>query len=498
MRNHAFICQISEEDWLVSRKIGFYGNREGTKRHGKICFFDNGSPTIQSIIEDLVGIQKLDSVFFHVIKTAEGESSIHGVYQVRNEPFYNDVRVWKSSPHFVFPYRFCFKPHPEHIELCVHDASILVSEFYAAIENGKISSIPTLEREVRGAAHAVKTISREDAEQIIRLLYRSFPNRRIKQPIDFKPVHFKNMSPLRDHIVRIGEIEYAVKALVAYELGRENPDFIQHIPACRNIEYDFLIETFIGQTIRKPVDLLCIGTKDSGKIVTTIEAKTDRAEIEHLVQVLKYQEVFKTRNVDRGSLSYQYSSCLLAKRFHQELGQYVSARNLYVPREEVILLKYAPSTDGKHATFTSLALRRPSMLPSEPFPRIRTDGVDISLDPAGFYSELGKGMPARVDLEFDSSEENIIILQRYYSHNNRKMNLGAVLVYVLDGECTDELFVKFMDRLHREALKFQGDFMAVEPVVIAEDYDNSVAFFIKEYNRYETRAGKQPISAYSY
>jgi len=497
MPNHAFICQISEEDWLLSREIGFYGNREGSERRGGIRYFDSGSPTVQSIIEDLIGMRKGDLVFFHVIKTAEGESSIHGVYQVRDEPFYNDVRIWKSSSHFVFPYRFCFEPHPEHTELCKYDVNILVSEFYAAIENGDIRSISTLEREVRGAAHAVKTISREDAEQIVKLLYRSFHNRRLQRPVNFKPRQFKNVSPLRDHIKRIGEVEFAVKALVAYKLGREDPALIRLIPACRNTEYDFLIQTFIGQTIRKPVDFLIIGYKDSSKKVTTIEAKKDRAEIEHLVQLLRYQEAFKIRNADKGALAYEYSSCLLAKRFEQELIQYVSTRNLYVPWEKIILLEYTPSHNGRDATFNTLTLRRPTVLPSKTFPKTKVDVADSRSDPEGFYSELGKDIPTKINLEFLSSEGNFILLRKYYSPNKVKAILSHVLIDVVDGKCTDKEFVEFMDRLHREVLKFQGNFMAVEPILIAEDYDNLVAFFIDKYNTYETRAGKQPISAYS-
>ena len=158
MKQRAFICQISEKDWLVSREIGVYGNREGSEREGKIRYFDSGSPTIQSIIEDLIGMRKGDLIFFHVIERAEEESSLHGVYRVREEPFYNNkVRLWKSNPKLIYPYRFCFEPHPEHIELCKYDANIPVSEFYMSIESRDVRSIFTLEREVRGAAHAVKT-----------------------------------------------------------------------------------------------------------------------------------------------------------------------------------------------------------------------------------------------------------------------------------------------------------------------------------------------------
>ncbi len=260
MRGRAFLCQISEDDWSISRVIGVYGNREGSERKGKVQYFDDTSPTVQSIVEDLVGMRKGDLVFFHVLRKNE-ESSIHGVYRVREEPFFNEQRLWKSE-NFIYPYRFCFEPHPEHITLCKYDASIAVNQFYASVEIGEIRLIVTLEREERGAAHAVKMVAREDAKKIIETLYREFPTRRLEKPLKFEPLKISGPH-LRNYIKRVGEIEFALKAVVAYKLGQEDPDFTCFIPACRNGQYDFLIQTFIGQTIRRPVDLVCIGYHNS-------------------------------------------------------------------------------------------------------------------------------------------------------------------------------------------------------------------------------------------
>ena len=66
-------------------------------------------------------------VFFHTIKSKEGESSIHGVYRIFSEPFYEENSLWKSSPYFEYPYRFLFEPHPDYKDLCDHDSSILVT-----------------------------------------------------------------------------------------------------------------------------------------------------------------------------------------------------------------------------------------------------------------------------------------------------------------------------------------------------------------------------------
>jgi len=496
----AFICQVSEIDWLLSRKIGVYGNREGSERDGNIVYFDRtrkGDEIIQSIIEDLIGMRKGDIVFFHVVKTAEGESLIHGIYKVREEPFYNDKeKFWKSSPHFSYPYRFCFEPHPDHVELCKYDASVSVSEFYRSIENRDIRSILTLEREVRGAAHAVKKIMMEDAEVIEKLLYRDFYYRHIEEPIDFQPIQMQ-MEPLKNHIRRIGEIEFAIKAFAAHELGRRSQSLIQFIPACKNSEYDFLIESFIGQTTRKPTDILCISSS-AEKAVTIMEVKTDQARMDDLVQSLNYLELFKLRNLDRGSLNYKMSVCLLAQRFHPELVNYVSLRNNFLPWEETILLKYMPTQNGKTATFALQGLPKPQFTRLKTYPRINIieESSQISSDPSRFYAKLDKKIPPRAHLELLSFQENVIILQKYYIDGGKKTALGHVLIYVIRGKCAPEDFVKFLNLIHKEVNIFEGDLKAVEPVIIAEDYDDLVNFFIEEYNKYETHARRQPISAF--
>lgn len=491
----AFICQISEVDWQVSRRIGVFGNREGSDRRGEVKYFKSGSSTVQSIIEDLIGMRKGDLVFFHVIATAQGESTVHGVYRVREEPYYNKKKkLWTSSTDFVYPYRFGFEPHPSHVKLCKYDANILVSEFYTAIENRKIRSVLTLEREERGAAHAVKNITREDAKEITRLLYRDFPTQRLQQPVAFKPSKM-HMSPLRNYIERIGEIEFPIKALVAYELGRKNRNLTRYIPACTATEYDFLIETFVGQTTRRPVDILCIGTKGSETLATIIEFKKEDADINCLVQALKYLETFRIRNVDRGSLTYKMSACLVAQKFEEELIRYVSARKLVIAWEEVVLLKYTPTPNAKDATFKTEPLLKPTVLSARTYPKVKIDSSQAHTNPEAFYAAFGKKKAPKTKIEFKSSEKNVTILQKHYL-KKQQIYLSNVLIYELPGKCAIKEFTEFMNRLRIEAESLQGDYMVVEPVLVAEDYDTLIGFFIEQYNKYETRARRQPISAY--
>lgn len=101
----AFICTISESDWETARKMGVYGNRrykEGTANELRDI-------QIQSIIRDLISMKEGDFVFFHI----RGKQTIHGVYEVREEPFYEENKIW-NDPLEIFPFRFLFKPHPKY------------------------------------------------------------------------------------------------------------------------------------------------------------------------------------------------------------------------------------------------------------------------------------------------------------------------------------------------------------------------------------------------
>jgi hypothetical protein len=266
------------------------------------------------------------------------------------------------------------------------------------------------------------------------------------------------------------------------------------------MKYDFLIQNYIGQTIRRPVDFVCIGYGSSEKIITIIEAKKDIAELDHLVQLLNYQEVFRIRNVREDRLNYRFSPCLLAKRFQPELIKYCSLRNMFIPWEEIILIAYTPISGGADATFTVQTLPKPS----SPFfatyspPKIKTDISQIHSDPQKFYSLLGKRMAPKTGIEVLSLERDVIVLRKYYQANGLKSTptLGYVLIYTVAGKCEVGKFIEFMRCLYEKVKDYKEKFMAIEPILIAEDYDKLVTLFIEQYNKHETQAMRQPISYY--
>jgi hypothetical protein len=496
----AFICQISENDWLVSREKGIYGNREGSEREDEVVFFaktPRGEGTIQSIIEDLIGMRKDDLVFFHVIARQSGESSIHGVYSVTEAPFYNDTtEIWKTSTHFVFPYRFCFGPHAEHTELCENDVNIGLSEFYRMIESRRLRSISTLERESRGAAHSVKKISLDDALEITRALHGAF-HLKEGDPVKFKPIDIAPKQPLSQHIRRVGRIEFAVKALAAHRLALRDPELVKHIPACRE-RYEFLIETFVGQTARKPTDIFIECNRDGKTAVTILEAKVDLANMMDLAQALKYQEIFKLRNIDRGSLGYNMSTCLLAQRFDKDLISYSFTRNRVLPHEEVVLLKYVPNKNGTNAEFLNQKLELLESGKNNAYRVISSKAPlpDLSSDPSKFCSIFAeKRFSSRTSLELKSHENNTIILRKFYADKDERTCLSHILVHDVQGCCGVPELREFMSLVKKET-GCQGHFIVVEPMLLASDYDDEAELFIANYNACDTQTGRHPISAY--
>ena len=339
----AFLCSISERDWEITRIKGIYGNKAGTIREGSYKLF---SPSTQySIIRDLAGMKKGDLIFFHVIRK-NSPSTIHGVYIVREEPFYNEDKVWKDSKE-RFPYRFLFEPHPKFEHLTKYDAYVEVIDLYELIEQRKIWTLATLENEVNIEARSVRKIEESrEAKEIIRILYRDFNHNKLSHRVLFKPIIQKGV-PIRKKIKDIGRYENAVKALLMYLLGEKDRSIIKIFGDV----IDFMNEVFIAQTTRKSIDILCIsGGNENNKIYTIVEVKTGKCDERSLSQVLYYMDLFKRRgimNLEKDIIV----GCLLGKDFSTRVIKYSRQRNLHRVNGRLILVQYIPNNDGNDAKF---------------------------------------------------------------------------------------------------------------------------------------------------
>jgi len=345
----SFICAISERDWQISRAQGIYGNKAGRVRQGEYREF---RPTTRySIIRDLVGMRKGDKVFFHVLAES-GPSRVHGVYVVREPPFYDTTRVW-NDPYEVFPYRFLFEPHPTYSYLCSQDANVQVVDFYELIEQRRIWSLATLENEMNIEARSVRKIEDgQEAKEILRLLHRDYRHRRVGSSIGFSPIPLpSSFVPLRECIQHIGRYENAIKGLLMHKIGQQDPSIADIMGPVS----DFMNEVFIAQTTRKTIDILCVGSYEaSSRKYIICEVKTDRCRSSSLSQLLYYMDLFTRKDlVDiRADVVV---GCLIGRRFDADVLDFSLKRNAHGVNGSIMLIQYNPTQDGKDAYFEEIA-----------------------------------------------------------------------------------------------------------------------------------------------
>lgn len=334
----AFICTLSENDWETTRKQGIYGNRlykEGTKNR-------LGDVQVLSIIRDLISLKENDAVFFHI----RGKRTIHGVYKIKGSAYYDEEKIWENDIE-LFPFRFLFEPFPQYGYLAEYDANIDVHSLYEFIDKGEIKSLVTLENEQNIEARGVRKILKEDAELITKLLHRDFKRRKSTKQTEFESYTLKqNIIYLKDRIYKVGRIENAIKAIFMHELSF-NLEFIRELFNDKKInlhDIDFINEFFIAQSTRKSVDIYCLYRN----VHLLVEAKTKKANVKNLKQVLYYRDVLFQRPW-LNPQSEKINVMLIAKDFPAELIQ--SVKRLNEVNNGIKLMRYKPVNDEKWGQF---------------------------------------------------------------------------------------------------------------------------------------------------
>lgn len=330
----AFICSISPRDWPIAVTKGVYGNKY-KKRNSNKPLRD-----VQqlSIIRDLTAMRKGDLLFFHVID----EKTVHGVYRVTKEPFFDETIIWKDK-YELFPYRFTFEPHPKYSSLCEYDANIEVHSLYEIIDKGEIQSLVTLEFERNIERRSVRRIIENDAKKMVNLLLRDFRKRQQKKKIAFKPYKPpKKVVSLKNKIYRVGEIENAVKAIIMYELAEKESTFKKQISLEGKCE--FANEFFVAPTTRKAIDVFAFNKEK----YAIIECKTKTMKVKGLKQTLYYQDLIRQRNWFDDSK--KITAVLVAKKIHSKVIEYARLLNK-TKQAEIKLIKYIPQKNKKWADF---------------------------------------------------------------------------------------------------------------------------------------------------
>jgi len=441
-----------------------------------------------------------DTVFFHVVNDSNERSTVRGVYQVTQAPFFDQTRVWSSSDSLVYPYRFGFGAHPDFGRLAKIDAAVRVEALYREIEGGRIRSLLTLERETNGPGHAVKTLTNSDATLIVRLLLGS--RYRPGNAAPPSPLLSRPQSPsgpgLASLISNVGRYEFAVKALLVYRLASRDPNTRLWIPACNTTSYDVLVESLIGPTVRKPSDVLCIGNDERGPHVTVIEAKNDRVRLDDAGQVMRYLDTFRARNRSISQREYSVSGCLLGQRFDKDLRAYVSIRNQILDVEPLTLVKYLPNNNNTEASFQPLHDSAPSPPPPSPI----QDVINLPDPIRSFEQDPGEAYRRLMRLDQEATPDVImrprtaapLLLER----SGGGGRIGSTVIHVVDGRCGTDQVRDLMTEVYRYATQSDFDLLSVEPVLIARTFDPAVSWFLSQYNQIEAFANRSPIFGIRY
>jgi hypothetical protein len=121
----------------------------------------------------------------------------------------------------------------------------------------------------------------------------------------------------------------------------------------------------------------------------------------------------------------------------------------------------------------------------------------LSANPAKAYLMLNKNLFRKASIELESKNETKIVLNKYCHYDGNKVLVAKTLLHIKKGTCSFKDFTNFLEALKMATHKAPCDLIAIEPVIVAEGFDQGIAPFLEKYNLYEARAVKQPISAYS-
>jgi len=484
----AFICQVSDTDWSVSRVEGVYGNRENKP--------DSRAPLRPqdrlSVIRDLISVRPGDIIFFHVIGKEFGVSGLHGPYTPRSNPYYDNSLTWDNMKE-TFPFRFLFKPFPGYESICDADMSVRVSDLYQAIEARGIWSLATLENERNIEKRAVRKIAVSDAKTILNIFLREFKlGSQTAPPIQLMPEP-ANLVPMRAQIQHAGRYENAVKAIMMDKLADRHPS----LTTLFGNYVDYMNETFVAPTTRKLIDILVVSkVNEDGYYYYIVEAKNARFGFGELRQLMSYVDLFRQRPVFRPDRDKVFA-CALAAAFDADTEAFRNLHNTLSPYDPIILIQYKPTNQARDALFSELPLVTPS-LPQK---------ASISPLPWGTSSpakdictNASTGLPCYANNQYvlrslaKQPTDNSFIIEEKSTLTN-----GMISVYyafVWDKVFTTSAFHNFLKILYEDVapLTFYN-FRAINPVIISRGYEPLTLNYVARYNDLSVR---RPISVFQW
>lgn len=483
----AFICQISDTDWSVSRVEGIYGNRKNKP--------DSGQPLRTqdqlSVIRDLISIRPGDFVFFHVIGKEFGVSALHGVYTPASQPYFDTARTW-SNQEETFPFRFLFKPYPGYEPLCVSDMSIKVSDLYQAIERREIWSLATLENERNIERRAVRKIALSDAHTILDIFLREYK----ASGVDASPANSVSTSsdsvPLRTQITDVGRYENAVKAVLMDKLADRHDSVTALFPNY----VDFMNETFVAPTTRKLMDVLVVSKRDDDYHYYVIEAKTSTFGLWELRQLMLYIDLFRQRPIFKPDRD-KVSACALAATFDNDTRRFRDLHNSLSPHDPIILVQYEPVSLNKDAVFAEapqMNVASPLNAAITPRPWETPSPLKDISDRADTDLPCFANNPYLIRSIVNQPSPNSFVIEEKSTVTNSRVSICYAFVWDRGMAASD--FRVFLSTLYqRVAPLVSYNFRAINPVIVSRGYEPSVLNYIASYNDLSVR---RPISVFQW
>ena len=484
----AFICQISDTDWELSRIEGIYGNRKNKP--------DSSGPLRKqdqlSIIRDLISVRPGDLIFFHVIGKEFGISALHGPYTPRSNPYYDDTQVWSNNEE-SFPFRFLFKPFPDYEPLCDIDMSIRVSDLYQAIETGGIWSLATLENERNIERRAVRKISLSDAYTILNIFLREYrPGGTSADPINLMPVP-NNLTPMRTQITDVGRYENAVKALFMDKLAERHVS----LTGLFHNYVDYMNEVFVAPTTRKLIDILVISTMNGDCYhYYIVEAKNGKFGLGELRQLLLYIDLFRQRPIVRTNRDKVFA-CALASTFDSSTVTFRNLHNMISPYDSIILIQYESANQARDALFSELPIGTvalPQIAAITPLPWGTSSPMeDIS-------NNVSSGLPCYPNNKYivrsikTQPSPNSFIIKEDSTLTNSTISICYAFVWDKVFSASD--FHTFLNILYQDVAPMVSyNFRAINPVIISRGYEPITLNYIASCNALSVR---RPVSVFQW
>ncbi|WP_224487856.1 EVE domain-containing protein [Robertkochia flava] len=362
------ICITNPEASEISILEGVYGNSFGNvfsdangqpkPSSGKTLKYSDSEGVIWGKIKDLYGVKEGDLIILYIRKAKE----FMGVFRVTENPYilFDDLF---QDPYQKYPFRFNF------VQEFFFPNNIPSHEFYSLVEQGKINSTATVERDVNASYRGIRQLFEKEYQEILKLFYKYNPK---TDPNNFTPItHVKqrfnsiealnlpvtnfnsltsptkvlfNKIPNHQSNNGITSLEDILHAYIVYNVLHDKNNVIQKLNLTNFNE--LILEAPIFKLMQYRSDILAtFGSKDRIDFYSFFELKRDKKiGIRDLSQLMNYLKSFaSSKSLPINSFEGVY----ISNDFDEQVVEYLENRRLVESENIVSLIKYQVLPDNK-------------------------------------------------------------------------------------------------------------------------------------------------------